>query len=290
MSTVVPAAIIEQIQNQMDCKIVRFSLSGGGCINHGGKLETSSGDFFLKWNDRSAHPGMFLAESTGLRTLSSARALRIPEVIAVGETSAHQYLLLEFIDAKAKKKSYWKDFGYGLAKMHQCSAPLFGGDHENYIGSLPQHNGFSKRWTDFFIEKRLKIQLDLGSKNRLINPSILKRFDDLYKQLPSIFPTEKPSLLHGDLWSGNLITDNFGNACLIDPAVYYGNREADLAMTTLFGGFDPEYLASYNEVFPLIPGFEARFDIYNLYPLLVHVNLFGKSYLSRVVSILDHFV
>ena len=179
--------------------------------------------------------------------------------------------------------------GARLAALHRCSKDFFGLDHNNYIGSLRQFNHQQTSWVNFFIEQRLNVQLKLAIDSGMMDSKWLNEFESLYAKLPAMLPEEKPSLLHGDLWGGNLITDEKGEPCLIDPAVYFGSREADLAMTKLFGGFDDEFYTSYQHTFPLQPGYDKRFDIYNLYPLLVHVNLFGGSYKSAVANILKAF-
>jgi len=184
---------------------------------------------------------------------------------------------------------YWTDFGHKLAGLHRCSKENFGLDHDNYIGSLPQSNGSSSTWVEFFINQRLRVQLTLAKNGNNIPSQLLQSFDKLIQKIPDWLPEEKPALLHGDLWSGNVMVGSDGKVCLIDPAVYYGHREIELAFTTLFGGFDQSFYHAYNEEFPLAQGYEDRFDIYNLYPLLVHVNLFGSSYLSGIQTILDRF-
>ena len=156
-------------------------------------------------------------------------------------------------------------------------------------GRFEQYNHPNSNWINFFIEQRLDVQVKLAIKSGAVDAGWEKKFEALYAKLPSLIAVEKPSLIHGDLWSGNLITDEKGEPCLIDPAVYYGNREADLAMTRLFGGFSGEFYSAYEEAFPLPPGAEGRVDLYNLYPLLVHVNLFGGSYVHSVESILRAF-
>jgi fructosamine-3-kinase len=145
---------------------------------------------------------------------------------------------------------------------------------------LLQSNEYTANWIDFFIEKRLKAQAGLAFYNGEIPRSLYDKFNDLYNKLPELLPSEKPALLHGDLWSGNVIVGSNGHVSLIDPAVYYGNREAEIAFTKLFGGFSSAFYDAYNEAFPLEKGFEERIDIYNLYPLLVHVNLFGSGYIN----------
>jgi protein-ribulosamine 3-kinase len=286
----IPAEIRHHLSIGTQFTLISFSFSGGGCINHGGKLETSQGSYFLKWNDRQRFPGMFKAEAKGLQLLSDANSVRVPNVVVVEEVERYQYLLLEFISAKTRTNDYWEHFGTGLANLHLSTSEKFGLDQSNYIGSLVQQNHKSENWIDFFVQQRLNSQIRLATENNLIGKIERNKFEQLFNKLPSLLPNEKPSLIHGDLWSGNLMTDEHGLPCLIDPAVYFGHREADLAMTFLFGGFDSRYLISYNEIFPLLPGYEARFNIYNLYPLMVHLNLFGRSYLAQVVSILDDVV
>ena len=232
---------------------------------------------------------MFEAESKGLQLLRRQNAIKIPEVIGFGEEGSYQFLLLEFVEQKSRSKNYWHQLGNRLASLHRCSAELFGLDHDNYIGSLNQLNHQHSSWLTFFIEQRLNVQLKLAVESSQLNLEWRRKFDALYLKLPSLLPEEKPSLLHGDLWSGNLITDEKGEPCLIDPAIYFGNREADLAMTKLFGGFENEFYVSYHKAFPLQPGYEKRVDLYNLYPLLVHVNLFGGSYKNQVENILNAF-
>jgi protein-ribulosamine 3-kinase len=267
-----------------------FSFTGGGCINNGGELTTSNGTYFLKWNDAAKFPGMFEAESKGLQLLDEDKSIYIPEVIGADEAGSFQYLLLEFINASYRAQHYWRDFGVQLATLHQRTSTSFGLDHDNYIGSLPQRNNPHASWIEFFIHNRLEAQLRLAARSALVDTSLRRNFETLYTKLPDLLATEKPALLHGDLWSGNVMVNQHGAPCLIDPAVYFGHREMDLAMTQLFGGFNPEFLQVYHEVFPLTPGVEDRLQLYNLYPLLVHVNLFGGDYLAQVNSILRRFI
>ncbi len=290
MISSIPSSVVEGVKallNNDDSNLIQgFSFASGGCINQGGKLKTSRGDFFLKWNDIKKFPGMFEAETKGLKLLGEQNSIKIPEVIGFGEKGSFQFLLLQFIEEKPRLKIYWQQLGSKLASLHRCSSDLFGLDHDNYIGSLKQLNNQHASWLTFFIEQRLNVQLKLAIDAGIMDSELSKQFEFLYAKLPTLLPEEKPSLVHGDLWSGNLITDENGEPCLIDPAVYFGNREADLAMTKLFGGFDDEFYVSYVETFPLQPGYHKRLDLYNLYPLLVHVNLFGGAYKSAVASTL----
>lgn len=290
MSASIPRPIFHSIEAFTGNRITGFSFSAGGCINHGGNLKTDAGGYFLKWNEAKKFPAMFAVEAKGLDLLRRANCIRVPEVVHVGEAEGFQFLLMEYIESSRRALSFWQNFGAGLARLHRHSSPRFGLDHDNYIGSLPQRNELAPSWVDFFVQHRLNVQLKIARENNRIEPATVGKFEMLFKRLPSLLPAEAPALLHGDLWSGNLMTDASGQPCLIDPAVYYGHREADLAMTQLFGGFADLFLQSYNDEFPLEAGYEKRVDIFNLYPLLVHVNLFGGAYLSQVMSVLDRFV
>ena len=293
MTSRIPGGVLEDVREILDLpdssSIREFEFAGGGCINQGGKLTTASGSFFLKWNDEKKFPGMFEAESKGLHLLHQQNAIRIPKVIGHGKNGPHQFLLLEFIEQRSRSKNYWELLGQRLASLHRCSSEFFGLDHDNCIGSLPQYNHPNSNWINFFVAQRLEVQVKLAIDGGAVDAGWKKKFEALYTKLPSLIAVEEPSLVHGDLWSGNLITDEKGEPCLIDPAVYYGNREADLAMTRLFGGFSWEFYSAYQEAFPLPPGSEKRVDLYNLYPLLVHVNLFGGSYVHSVEGILRAF-
>jgi protein-ribulosamine 3-kinase len=293
MTSRIPGDVLDGVKEVLNLSnlssIQQFSFAGGGSINQGGKVKTTIGSFFLKWNDDKQFPAMFEAEAEGLHLLHRQNAIRIPKVIRHGKKGAHQFLLLEFIEQKSRSKKYWEQLGQRLASLHRCSSEFFGLDQDNYIGSLRQHNHPNSNWINFFIEQRLNVQVRLAINSGAVDSEWEKKFEALYAKLPSLIAVEKPSLIHGDLWSGNLIADEQGEPCLIDPAVYYGNREADLAMTRLFGGFSEEFYSAYEETFPLPPGSQRRVDLYNLYPLLVHVNLFGGSYVHSVESILRAF-
>ncbi|WOK08161.1 fructosamine kinase family protein [Imperialibacter roseus] len=268
---------------------IDFSFVAGGCINNTVKLSCKAGVFFLKWNE-SAPAGMFQVEARGLKLLQSTGAVRVPEIINTGSAEGKSYLLLEFLAPGRKATSYAETLGRELAALHQNSSPFFGLDHDNYIGQLLQKNETRPSWVDFFIECRLKPQVGLAAYNGLIANDTVLRFEAFYDKLPALFPEEPPSLLHGDLWSGNVHTGPDGHAWLIDPAVYFGHREMDLAFTQLFGGFEPSFYSAYHESFPLQPGWEERTDLCNLYPLMVHVNLFGTSYLAAVERTLSRYI
>lgn len=281
------AALFESTGKQL--QVEELLMLSGGCINNAVKVKTRGGSFFLKWNE-TIEEDMFAAEANGLRLLREQSKLCIPEVLGFGKIEAKHYLLLEFIDSRPPAKGYWEELGRLLAQQHRNSAGHFGLAENNYIGRLPQQNEPKKNWIDFFREQRLQVQLGLAFYKGLVNDSFVRRFKALYPKLPDLLPEEPPALLHGDLWSGNVMVGAQGQPCLIDPAVYYGHREAEMAFTELFGGFDSLFYKSYEEENPLLPAYAERKDIYNLYPLMVHVNLFGTSYLSGVERILKRFI
>jgi protein-ribulosamine 3-kinase len=263
---------------------------GGGCINEVVRINTSAGEFVVKYNLATAFPGMFECEAAGLQLLRNAGEIHIPEVIHKDIVEQYSYLLLEFVPSGNRIHDFWVIFGRSLANLHKHTHSQFGLNHDNYIGSLPQQNRLHQDWTAFFIFERLEPMVRLARNKSDISSQVAGRFELLYSKLPNLIPVELPALLHGDLWNGNYIIDNKGLPCLIDPAVYFGHREMDLAMTRLFGGFALEFYQSYQDTFPLENEWDDRTDLFNLYPLLVHVNLFGGGYASQVKRILDHFV
>jgi fructosamine-3-kinase len=260
----------------------------GGCINTTVRLETSNGRYFMKWAANSAE--LFERERRGLELLRSKSPLVIPKVLADGEIAGRNFLLLEWIDKGVMSSVFWTNFGTALAEQHRQTQRTFGLDHDNHIGRLAQSNQPKADWISFFITERIRPQLQLAQRAGVISNSLVRSFELLYPKLPDILPLEPPSLLHGDLWSGNFLPTFGEYATIFDPAVYYGHREMELAFTHLFGGFDPLFYQAYEAEWPLQPGFHDRLDLYNLYPLLVHVNLFGAGYLEGIQTTLRRFV
>jgi len=264
-----------------------FKHASGGCINNGGRLESDNATAFVKWNDAKRFPKMFTAEASGLKLLREPGCIDIPSVMDVYEGTNFSCLLLEQIESGPRATAFWERFGAELATLHKTTQEDYGLDINNYMGSLQQANDKRSSLADFFIECRLIPQIEMaGSK---LSKQDRKLFESLYKKLPSILVDERPSLVHGDLWSGNFMVGNKGQPVLIDPAVAYSSREVDLAMSRIFGGFEAAFYASYEDTFPTAPGLAERIDIHNLYPLLVHVNLFGWGYYRQVKNILDRF-
>ena len=287
--TDLPPRILQQCGETLATDIREVQYIGGGDINQARLLKTAKGDFFIKFNHAPFAADMFEKEAHGLSLLAATKTLRIPVTIAHGQTSDAAYLLMEFVNTGQRPDNFWETFGQKLAALHRKTDPRFGLDHNNYIGSLPQPNGRHDSFVDFYINERLQPQLQLAISSKVLTVKDEKHFNKLYKQLDSLCPNEPPALIHGDLWSGNFLVDDHGGPVLIDPSVAYSHRELDLAMSRLFGGFDRRFYRAYEESYPLAPGFEKRLPIYQLYYLMVHVNLFGGGYVGSVRRILQAF-
>ena len=275
----------ESLRTILGTDILHSIPVSGGDINDAYKLTLSdSRQVFMKAN-RSAGLSFFQAEADGLEAIRATGAINVPEVIAVGKDQQYgAFLLLEWVKADPKAHDFWEKFGKSLARMHQAPASRFGWEKDNYIGASPQKNTLHYSWISFFRDCRLAPQFKLAQ--RYFDPAMHKRITRLLDHLDDyLVEPPHPSLLHGDLWSGNFITGSDGQAWLIDPAVYVGHAETDLAMTELFGGFASAFFSAYKEVNQLQPGYEQRRDLYNLYHLLNHLNLFGEGYLSSVLRI-----
>jgi protein-ribulosamine 3-kinase len=274
-------------------EVLDVRLLSGGSINTSARVLSSAGVFFVKWTVAGQHQDgletLFEAEARGLALLRRAGAIRVPTVIGSGQRGDTAYLILECIDPEPRQPDYWDTLGQQLATLHAHTQPRFGLLFDNFIGTLPQNNTPDPDGFRFFFERRLLPMAGLARLNDLITSRMLDQLHRLGARLPALLPRERPALLHGDLWSGNVLVDEAGQPALVDPAVYFGLREAELAFTRLFGGFDERFYAAYADVFPLEPGFAGRVPIYNLYPLLVHTNLFGSSYASGVEKVLKTF-
>ncbi|MFP4146356.1 MAG: fructosamine kinase family protein [Halorhodospira sp.] len=255
---------------------------GGGCINDAFTLSDGSRHFFVKIND-AARAAMFEAEAEALRELAAAEALRVPRPIVHGEHDGYAYLVLEQMDLSGRghDRAYRK-LGEGIAALHAVTAPSYGWHRDNFIGATPQPNRWHDGWVAFFRDYRLRPQLRLASE-RGAGKRLIDAGERLAEGLESLFLgyTPPPSLLHGDLWGGNAGFSSDGAPVLYDPATYYGDRETDLAMTELFGGFPAAFYEAYDATWPRDPGYATRRDLYQLYHMLNHFNLFGGMYLHQ---------
>jgi fructosamine-3-kinase len=276
---------LEKILNE---KIVSSGNISGGCIANAQKIETVSGKLYFLKSYSAGGSTILRNEANGLRELSKAAAIRVPEVIH----QDNQALLLEYIKPGRKRKDFSQVFGEQFALLHKYISDKFGFYENNFIGSTPQINlPFKNNWAEFYWENRLLYQLKLAERNGYVNQNFRTAFSSLEKRVYELISgsEESPSLLHGDLWGGNYMVDEDGNPVLIDPAVYYGHREADLGMTKLFGGFDYTFYESYKNAYPLPYGWEEREDLYKLYHVMNHLNLFGSGYYSQTLSIIKSY-
>jgi len=282
--------IIEEIiKIELGIKIDKITPLSGGSINAAYCVSHSNRNWFIKINDKEKYPGMFEAEAKGLALLKKSDFI-IPGIIAYGEHLDYSYLILDFIDTLSEQQMNWPLFGKNLAKMHQLSNDVFGLDYQNYIGSLEQKNNSAITWEEFYANQRILALSESAFNLGLLSNTEIKSAERLCAKLQDLLPKESPSLLHGDLWQGNLLCNKDSKPVLIDPAVYYGHREMDLAMLFLFGSIPNDSILEYELTYPLEKGWKKRMDIHQLYPLLVHLILFGESYYGSVNSILKKYV
>lgn len=258
----------------------RVRVVGGGCIHAAAVLEDRERRYFVKSNERTFLE-RFEAEAEGLRALRQAGALRVPEPVCWGTADARAYLVLEHLDLQPAGAGAQETLGRRLAELHRVSAPRFGWHRDNAIGLTPQPNAWSADWAAFFRDRRLGYQLELVGRNG--HARLARAGERLLLQVTALLRGHdpRPSLLHGDLWSGNVAQLGAGEPVIFDPAAYFGDREADLAMTELFGRFADGFYRAYDAAWPPAPGYELRRDLYNLYHVLNHLNLFGAGYLGQ---------
>ncbi|MDR5589465.1 fructosamine kinase family protein [Christiangramia sp. SM2212] len=277
--------ILHEIATDFGEKLTGLSALTGGDINEVFLIETNSGKFVVKLNDHKRFPGMFDAEKSGLEKLRETKAIDIPETFKTGISVSKSYLILEFKESASKTGNFWDLFGEQMAQLHLNTSEEFGYEKDNYIGSLPQYNETRTSAAEFYIEMRLQPQIEMAERKGFD----LKIPASFYKNLEQLIPNEPASLVHGDLWNGNFITNSIGQPCLIDPAVAYAPREMDLGMMKLFGGFNESLFEVYMETYPLQGNWQERIPLWQLYYLLVHLNIFGAGYKSQVTSIIRKY-
>jgi fructosamine-3-kinase len=269
--------------------ISRCSEIGGGCINRGYCISGDGQRYFVKLN-RAGRGAMFEAEAEGLRALANTGTVRVPGPLCTGEDERHCWLVLEYLDLARGAAGSMGELGQRLAAMHRSTAERFGWRRDNTIGATPQHNQWSTSWAEFWRTQRLGFQLELAAHNgyrgalQRQGEMLLDRLDTLLTHRP------EPSLLHGDLWSGNAAATVDGEPVLFDPACYYGDREADVAMTELFDGFAPSFYAAYRDIWQIDEGYAVRRDLYNLYHVLNHLNLFGAGYRAQAERMIERLL
>ena len=265
-----------------------FDPVGGGSINEVYRLQSGQGQpLIIKLNSAAEFPQLFALEANGLEQLQPY--IRVPQVMGVGEQAGTQFLLLEWIEGGARNQNFWKTFGAALARLHTVKGAAFGAAKNNYMGAVPQDNTQSESWSNFFAQRRLLPLAHQCLKKALLGKTELEQLERLCAMLPQLFSDSAPVLLHGDLWSGNFLCSKESSPVLIDPAVYFGHPSVDLGMTTLFGGFDSIFYEAYHYHAPLPPNYKDEWELCNLYPLLIHLLLFGSGYLSGIKRTLQRF-
>jgi len=281
------AAHIEKVTQKPFAMSDRRSV-GGGCINQGYRISAGDRSYFVKLN-RATQVEMFIAEASGLEQMAETQAIRVPRPICWGTAGDTGYLVLEWIDLGRGSTAAWREMGCQLAAMHQSTSSLgFGWERNNTIGATPQINDWKSDWTEFWVENRIGFQLRMARRRGGHFPQGDRLLDQIPRLLAGYSPT--PSIVHGDLWSGNAAITAEGEPVIFDPATYYGDREVDLAMTELFGGFGSEFYRGYNEVYPVDEGYSFRKTLYNLYHILNHFNLFGGGYDSQANRMIDQLL
>lgn len=266
----------------------RRAAISGGCINSAYRIEGSGTSYFVKVNSPDK-ADMFAAEAAGLEEIAKTGSIRVPQVICRGANRTASWAVLEHI--ALGHRGGFDLLGQQLAAMHQATSSSFGWSRDNTIGATPQINTPTADWITFWREQRLQFQLRLAATNGYCG-HLQRNGEKLLAKLPAFFANHRPrpSLLHGDLWSGNVAFDESGRPVIFDPAAYYGDREADLAMTELFGGFSGDFYAAYREASPLEAGYTVRKDLYNLYHVLNHLNLFGRGYLAQAERMIERLL
>lgn len=278
------------ISQVLDCTIKKIEPVSGGDISMAYGIYTQTHRFFCKVNDSAFALDMFYAEKAGLECIQQTKSIKVPEILGCGEYEGRSFLLMEFIEAKNPEPKDMETFGHQLADLHSnVGQESFGWKMDNYIGTLSQSNKTYTDWSQFYIWERLLPQLKMARDEKLLSSEEIPSIIQMENVCQILFPKTIPSLLHGDLWGGNYLIGAQGEPYLIDPSVYFGDTEVDLAMTRLFGGFSSRFYDAYRECIPIEAYENERVDIYQLYYLLVHLNLFGKSYYPSVARLLKTY-
>ena len=282
-----PNSLLSWMDEQLNVTTQSLHALSGGDISTVFRAATNHGDLLIKVNAGTNGLQMFEAEKIGLKTIGQTKTIRSPETYFIGKQDSYAVLVMEYIPTKSPTGKDLEKLGHQLAQLHLTKGDFFGGVKDNFIGSLPQSNNNHTTWPTFYVQERLWPQLELALKlNRLSEHEIPSK-EQLLQRTTDLMDHYQSSLLHGDLWSGNYLIHENGTPYLIDPAIYYGHHEVDIAMTQLFGGFGPNFYNAYQESFAEYTISPKRIEWYQLYYLLVHLNLFGRSYYSGVIRILN---
>ncbi len=281
--------LISYISTQIDEKIFSFRSVSGGDISSAYLLETKTQKFFLKVNSKPFASTMFHAEQKGLHAIEETQTIAVPHVHLVDSFEDKSFLLMDFVESKRPDASDFQRLGTQLAMLHQCTQADFGFSGDNFIGSLPQSNTPNRNWPEFYWLERIFPQLKMALDNQLLRKNEISSEEKAIAVFREIFGNVVPSIVHGDLWGGNYLIATNGTPYLIDPAVYFGHSMVDIAMSKLFGGFGQSFYEAYHEIIPKTQNYSRQIELYQLYYLLVHLNLFGSGYYSGVSSILRKY-
>lgn len=284
-------AVLHLLSNHLRQPITTGTLVrvSGGSINDSYRISLPANEhYFCKINSATKFPHLFQKEQQGLEFIAQQQVISTPQVVLCAETENEQVLLLRWIENCVPTKAFWQQFGQKLAAMHTVTNPLFGWSNDNYMGSVVQQNSWQQDWCSFFARQRLWPLTVLCMQQRLLTKEHGAQMERLILRLPQIFEPEPPALVHGDLWSGNFLCQH-QQPVLIDPAVYFGHRSVDLAMTTLFGGFDSAFYDAYHFYAPFPSNYKEQWAVCNVYPLLIHLLLFGPSYRGQIEAVLNHY-
>ena len=287
-----PVNLMQRLAAALDCTIPEIGTQGigGGSINDTVRIFASHRSLFCKINSASKFPHLFEKESNGLNLIKTQKVVHVPEVVDCFEEEGYQVLLLEWIQPGERREAFWKLFGEQLATLHQKESGQFGLSEDNYMGSVQQSNRLTDNWIEFFAHQRIEPLLKKCNDRHLLRKEDGRQFEKLLRGLPDVFDAgQRPVLVHGDLWNGNFICNEKNAPVLIDPAAFYGHPAVDLGMTLLFGGFSPAFYEAYHYHSPFPARHEEQWQICNLYPLLIHLFLFGSSYLHPIKQTLSRF-
>lgn len=278
-----PEDILVPIATSLGLELLSHVRLGGGDVAMAYRVVTKDKVLFVKLSQNTA----FEAEVKGLDLLRATGCVRIPKVLDHGRWERWSFMVLEYIPVVSTTSAGMQALGRALACLHTQEPPACGLDHDNFIGRLVQYNGWKDKWPEFYVEKRLLPQFEMAVENKRWGAEL--NADQIFYRCETFLKDRRIGLCHGDLWSGNVLEDVHGNTWLIDPAVYYGDGETDLAMSRLFGGFGSDFYRAYDEILPSEAGWQERQDVYQLYYLLVHLNMFGMSYLPAVNAIFRRY-
>ncbi|MGI6048779.1 MAG: fructosamine kinase family protein [Petrimonas sp.] len=281
--------IIEYICEKIAEKIISYHSVTGGDISSAFLLKSEKRNYFLKVNSKPFAYTMFHTERAGLEAIAKTKTIAVPHIYLVDSFQEKSFLLMDFVESKRPDSSDFSLFGTQLAKMHQHTQSEFGFYKDNFIGSLPQSNTFHDNWAEFYWFERIFSQLQLAKENGLLSASEIPNENRAIDFFQYTFGDVKPSLLHGDLWGGNYLIASNGIPFLIDPATYFGHSMVDIAISKLFGGFSQSFYDAYHEIIPKPDNYLQQIELYQLYYLLVHLNLFGSGYYSSVSHILKRY-